>query len=119
MGNSKNNKGLYISAYAVNRPEHEVKLDDIGLVNTKGDDEFQPFMVGYFKGQNMVKPTKNSATRVKRNAPNRRRKKSEVRNPLFDSPRSSENHKSCQIQTLYVSFKDLNWQVIILFEKKK
>lgn len=104
------NKGLYIGAHAVNRAEHEVKLDDIGLVNTKGDDEYQPFMVGYFKGQDIVKPVKHIGTRVKRSAPNKRKKKSEMRNPLLDQ-RPQESHKSCQIQTLYVSFKDLKWQV--------
>lgn len=107
LSDSSSNKGLYISAHAINKPEHEVRLDDIGLVNIKGNDEYQPFMVGYFKGQNIVKPTR--LLRSKRNA-SKRRKKSEMRNPLIEH-RLLENHKSCQIQTLYVSFKDLNWQV--------
>lgn len=107
LSDSSTNKGLYISAHAISKPEHEVRLDDIGLVNIKGSDEYQPFMVGYFKGQNIVKPTK--LLRSKRNA-SKRRKKSEMRNPLIEH-RLLENHKSCQIQTLYVSFKDLNWQV--------
>lgn len=46
----KSNKGLYIGAHAVNKPEREVKLDDIGLVHPKGDDEYQPFMIGFFHG---------------------------------------------------------------------
>lgn len=112
------NKGLYIGAHELQRPDHEVKLDDIGLVNTKGDDEYQPFMVGYFKGQEMVRPSSSLSTvagrsagsnRSKRNAPIKRRKKSEMRNPLLDQ-RSFDGHQSCQIQTLYVSFKDLKWQ---------
>ena len=37
----------------------------------------------------------------------RRRKKSDNRNPLLNP---ENNPKSCQIQTLYVSFKDLKWQ---------
>lgn len=110
LNDDQQNKGLYIGAHTVNRPDHEVKLDDIGLVNTKGEDEYQPFMVGYFKGQDIIHPIKALA-RGKRNAPNRRRKKSEMKNPLLEH-RSLDNHKSCQIQTLYVSFKDLKWQVI-------
>lgn len=106
LTDNRQNKGIYIGAHAIDRPDHEVKLDDIGLVNTKGDDEYQPFMIGYFKGQTMVKPVKHN--RAKRSAP-RRRKKSDMRNPLLDH-RPSDNHKSCQIQTLYVSFRDLNWQ---------
>lgn len=45
------NLGLVIKASLNERPEKELKLDDFGLVNSKGDDEFQPFMVGFFKGQ--------------------------------------------------------------------
>lgn len=46
-----NNLGLVIKASLNERPEKELRLDDFGLVNSKGDDEFQPFMVGFFKGQ--------------------------------------------------------------------
>jgi bone morphogenetic protein 7 len=49
--NKKSNKGLVIRAFFVEKPDHEIKLDDVGLINSKGDDEYQPFMVGYFKGQ--------------------------------------------------------------------
>lgn len=99
------NKGLYIGAYALNRPDHEVKLDDIGLVNTKGDDEYQPFMIGYFKGQNFVKPVLHKNRRLKRSA---HRKRSNAINPLRDLQQLVST-KSCQIQQLYVSFKDLKW----------
>lgn len=107
IADSSSNRGLYIGACTINRPEHEVKLDDIGLVNVKGDDEYQPFMIGYFKGQNFVKPISHK-TRTKRSAMHRRRK-SEMINPLFE-PRANDHTKSCQIQQLYVSFKDLKWQ---------
>lgn len=45
------NMGLVIKANLIERPDKELKLDDIGLVSPRGDDEFQPFMVGFFKGQ--------------------------------------------------------------------
>ncbi|XP_055684451.1 protein 60A [Lutzomyia longipalpis] len=99
------NKGLYISAHSTDRPDHEVKLEDIGLVNTKGDDEYQPFMVGFFKGQEIIQPTRHR--RIKRSASKRSHKRKA--HPLID-PRPNYDHKSCQIQTLYVSFKDLQWQ---------
>lgn len=101
------NKGIYIGAYAVNRPEHEIKLDEIGLVNTKGEEEYQPFMIGYFNGQNIVKPVQHKS-RTKRTAV-RRRKKSDMVNPLLE-PRPNDHHRSCQIKQMYVSFKDLKWQ---------
>jgi bone morphogenetic protein 7 len=108
--NKVSNKGLYISAEASDRQTaHEVKLEDIGLVTSKGDEEHQPFMVGFFKGQQIVstKAVKKSHSRVKRNAVRRKKKVSEHRNPMLHGP---EKLKSCQIQTLYVSFKDLKWQ---------
>lgn len=49
------NLGLVIKSSLNERPEKELRLDDIGLVNSKGDDEFQPFMAGFFKGQEVVK----------------------------------------------------------------
>lgn len=107
MTHPRDNKGLYIGAQAVNRPEREIKLDDIGLVNAKGDDEYQPFMIGYFKSQNMLKTVQHS-NRIKRNVP-RRRPKSSRRNPYVEH-RYTGHPKNCQIQTLYVSFKDLKWQ---------
>lgn len=100
------NKGLYIGAHAVDRPEKEIKLDDVGLVNTKGDDQYQPFMVGFFSGQELVKPPRKS--RTKRNAP-RRNRKSEMRNP-FQELKMDENTKNCQIRTLFIHFRDLQWQ---------
>uniref|UniRef100_U5EVA1 Putative transforming growth factor beta bone morphoproteintic protein n=1 Tax=Corethrella appendiculata TaxID=1370023 RepID=U5EVA1_9DIPT len=105
------NKGLYIGAYFNDNPEHEIKLDDIGLINSKGNDEFQPFLVGYCKGQQIVKPVKHNhnRSRIKRNAQRKRKKSSENRNPLIEYS-NHDNHKSCQIKTLYVSFKDLKWQ---------
>lgn len=45
------NLGLIIKASLNERPEKEIRLDEFGLVTSKGDEEFQPFMVGYFTGQ--------------------------------------------------------------------
>lgn len=45
------NLGLIIKASLNERPEKEIRLDEFGLVTSKGDEEFQPFMAGYFKGQ--------------------------------------------------------------------
>ena len=59
----------------------------------------------------MIKPKKDLGhhhTRAKRQTnQQRRKKKSENKNPLIHP---DHNPKSCQIQTLYVSFKDLKWQ---------
>lgn len=103
------NKGFYIGAYLKNRPDREIKLDEIGLVNARGDDKYQPFLVAYCRGPQIVKPVLHNLSRSKRNVHQKKRKnKSENRNPLIDLP--IDHQKSCQIKTLYVSFKDLNWQ---------
>ena len=54
----------------------------------------------------MIKPSKDNHVRTKRNAKSKRAKKSENRNPMLST---DSNPKSCRIQTLYVSFKDLKW----------
>ena len=51
---SGENLGLVIKASLNERPDKELRLDDFGLVSAKGDDEFQPFMVGFFKGQEVT-----------------------------------------------------------------
>lgn len=51
IGDKEKNLGLVIKASLNERPEKELRLDDFGLVNSKGDDEFQPFLAGFFKGQ--------------------------------------------------------------------
>lgn len=61
----------------------------------------------------MIKPKKDVGhhhNRAKRQTQQKRKNqktKSENRNPLIYP---DHNPKSCQIQTLYVSFKDLKWQ---------
>lgn len=105
------NRGFYISISNPDNPDHDVRFDEVGLISSRGDEEHQPFMVGFFKGQQMIHPHKRQHTRVKRNAQRKRgggnkQGRSELRNPLMHG----ENHRSCQIQTLYVSFKDLKWQ---------
>ncbi|XP_055845986.1 protein 60A-like [Episyrphus balteatus] len=110
LADSNDNRGIYISAHEVNRPEHETKLDNIGLIHQRGEEEYQPFMIGFFRGPDLLKSTKNQSSRPKRDTGRVRRiRKSEMNNPLLD-PHYGEGVKSCQLQTLYIAFKDLNWQ---------
>ena len=48
------NYGFVIKANLIERPDKDLRMDDIGLVSPRGDDEFQPFMVGFFKGQEVI-----------------------------------------------------------------
>lgn len=158
--------------------EHrEIRLDDVVSVKDGSEDEYQPFVVGYFQSseqqakkrrkslnqrrkqnrnrqkrkiendhhqqhhshqnkhnhrQHLQQPqqqmqqqqqmnqidqqktaTNATQSRPKRNAaPMRRRKKTEMRNPLLDA-RIVNAQSSCQIHTLFVNFEDLKWDWII------
>lgn len=50
-----NNMGLVIKANLNEKPDKELLLNDVGFVSSRGDDEFQPFMVGFFTGQEVNK----------------------------------------------------------------
>lgn len=110
--NARENHGIYIGAHALNKPDREIKLDDIGLTHrrVRADDEYQPFMIGFFRGPELIKSTSHSSQkRTKRSTLHqRKKKKSAPYHPFFDNS-NSENTRSCQMQTLYIDFKDLGW----------
>ncbi|KAJ8916211.1 hypothetical protein NQ315_016350 [Exocentrus adspersus] len=101
------NKGLYLSVHPVDRPGHEIRPEDIGLVTVKAEDEIQPFMVAFLKAANHVKPRTTreikTTTRKSMQAP-----LSSIVNGYKNN--DSDERRSCRIQTLYISFKDLKWQ---------
>lgn len=109
VNNPDENRGLYLSVHPADRLVHEVRPEDIGIVEFRGDPDKQPFMVGYFKSSGI----RESKVRQKRDA--RRKKKSESTNwdyktnPYTD-PGATFYSRTCRIQTLYVSFRDLQWQ---------
>uniref|UniRef100_A0A182N1J5 TGF-beta family profile domain-containing protein n=1 Tax=Anopheles dirus TaxID=7168 RepID=A0A182N1J5_9DIPT len=107
----------HVPAFPALSLEREVKLDDIGFVSARGTDEYQPFLVVYANSQQqMIKPVlQRHLTRNKRSQPARKRKggKTDHRNPFQYHP-SYDQHKSCRIQQLYVSFKDLQWHEWII-----
>lgn len=91
-----------------------MKLEDVGIVHSKGDEDHQPFMVAFFKSSGVKSKHVRETREVN---PRRRKKKSEnnpgdssySKNPLLHST-SHWTSRSCQMQNLYVSFKDLKWQ---------
>lgn len=109
VNNPDGNRGLYLSVHPADRTAHEMRPEDINIVGFRGDPDKQPFMVGYFKSSGI----RESKMRQKREA--RRKKKSEssssdYRNNLYTDPGAQYNSRTCKIQTLYVSFRDLQWQ---------
>lgn len=102
------NKGLYLSVHFVDKPGHELRPEDIGLVTVKGEEESHPFMVAFLKGSAQVKPRKRRDVDQK---PRSRIKKSDYSSVIKNAGGNvvHETSKSCKIRTLYVSFKDINW----------
>ncbi|XP_073995241.1 TGF-beta family member glass bottom boat [Rhodnius prolixus] len=111
------NKGLYLSIHPTHLSEHEMVPEDIGLITGSSGDEIQPFMVAFLRGGSTKSSSTTSNKRVKRLARHRKKKADHSDNPYLRSNPLMESHsvwghspRSCQIQTLYVSFKDLDWQ---------
>uniref|UniRef100_A0A8D8BK95 Protein 60A n=1 Tax=Culex pipiens TaxID=7175 RepID=A0A8D8BK95_CULPI len=112
MTNRIGNKGIFVDAYYNERPSKNVRPQDFGLILSNKYGRYQPFLVSYCKGRELVKPTTHnnrSKRSVVKNSPRKAPKKSlKPKNPFLE--RWSQKEKSCQIHTLYVSFRDLNWQ---------
>jgi len=89
---------------------HEIHPDEIGIVPAKEDDSHQPFMAAFFK----TSTTQSQPRLRKREVTRRRKKKSHPdpyhSNPLLFNPATHWTSHSCQMQNMFVSFKDLKWQ---------
>ncbi|XP_065163740.1 protein 60A [Atheta coriaria] len=99
------NKGIYLSVHPVNRAAHEIRPEDIGLVTVKSEDETQPFMVAFLKNNHQ-----GGTVRVARDT--RRVRKSEYPQLMQSYKHDASiqpDWRSCRIQNLYISFKDLKW----------
>lgn len=109
VNNPDGNKGLYLSVHPADRSVHEVRPEDVGIVGFRGDADKQPFLVGYFKSSGI----RESRVRQKRDAKRRRKSESsslDYRSNPYTDPGVQYNSRTCKIQTLYVSFRDLKWQ---------
>lgn len=114
---------------------HEVRPEDIGLVTIKGEDETQPFMVAFLQTTNQIKPRSTRDIYKKRVA--RKSEPPAAISNIFNNPHQGNEHfivvflefkfnllkffsevslgesKLCRLQTLHISFKDLQWQVCV------
>lgn len=108
------NRGFFLTVQPHSQPERDVKPEEIGLDEPRGRepsaDGKQPFLVAYFKNSPKI-GIGDAGARRKRET-NRQWRQGYSgnyhRNPLTDA--SHWTARSCEIQTLYVSFKDLEWQ---------
>nr|XP_031848442.1 protein 60A-like [Nomia melanderi] len=106
----KENRGLFLAVHHADYSGHTLRPADIGIVGVSGILDKQPFMVGFFK---------NSGNQIKHEILQRQKrnqlKKSDVtiidiqKNPYISSA-INKKRNSCNMKTLYISFKDLKWQ---------
>ncbi|XP_013200505.1 protein 60A [Amyelois transitella] len=112
LSSPADNRGFFITLHPHSQPERHVKPEEIGLEEPRGAvvEGKQPFLVAFFKGGPKLGNADPGARR-KREAKRWRShgfSENHLRNPLTDT--SHWTTRSCEIQTLYVSFKDLEWQ---------
>uniref|UniRef100_A0A0A9VRZ3 Protein 60A n=1 Tax=Lygus hesperus TaxID=30085 RepID=A0A0A9VRZ3_LYGHE len=112
---SGNNFGLYLRAFESGMPDTLVNLSDLGVAggtpHPRLDGEDEPFMVVFMHGE------AKRAPRVRRQTRHRKKKTENSEtpnmNPLTEPSAGhgwSQSPRSCQIQSLFVNFKDLEWQ---------
>ncbi|XP_041972892.1 protein 60A [Aricia agestis] len=106
------NRGLFVTIHPYTQPERHAKPEEIGIEETHGPnmEGKQPFMVAFFKNGPKLGGADAGARRKREARRWRSHGYSEnyLRNPLTDVAHWTT--RSCEIQTLYVSFKDLEWQ---------
>ncbi|XP_076033248.1 protein 60A-like [Oratosquilla oratoria] len=95
---------------AVTKPGHkrEIHFIEEGVSGAKDEEDYQPFLVGFFS---LPSPSSlGKRMRVTRSTKNRRNMNYVTYGQSYDhGPSVSQKNAVCQKKTLFVSFKDLNW----------
>ncbi|XP_035232613.1 bone morphogenetic protein 7-like [Stegodyphus dumicola] len=101
----KRNLGLELE---ISSSIHNLEPHDLGILCSTEAEEFQPFMLAYFKTQ-----PERVHVRTKR-ALSKKQRKTKNLNPYTgvhqEKRDSNKNNRDCQRWALYVSFKDLGWK---------
>ncbi|VVD04327.1 protein 60A [Leptidea sinapis] len=110
LGAPADNRGFFVTLHPHSQPERHVKPEEIGLEETRGPNSEgkQPFLVAFFKNGPKLDTAGGRRKREARRWRSHGYSENYLRNPLTDT--SHWTTRSCEIQTLYVSFKDLEWQ---------
>ncbi|KAG6446263.1 protein 60A [Manduca sexta] len=110
LSSPADNRGFFVTLHPHSQPERHVKPEVIGLEEPRGvsSEGKQPFLVAFFKSGPKLGSTDPGARRKREAKRNHGYSENYLRNPLTDTAHWTT--RSCEIQTLYVSFKDLEWQ---------
>ncbi|XP_058066957.1 protein 60A-like [Anopheles bellator] len=116
------NKGVFVEVYYAESSHVIVLPHEVGLILSNKFGLYQPFLVGYWKGPELLKQTVDAGNaaapagqRSKRSLKHKSAAKRTERPSAHDlfrqwpsGPRALRR-QGCQIRTLYVSFRQLNW----------
>ncbi|XP_050527186.1 protein 60A [Daktulosphaira vitifoliae] len=108
------NRGLYVSVHSFDKEDHEIKPEDVGMVTWADKHQLseakKPFMVVYLKAINGGNIVGGLSFQKQYRRHRRKTFESSYNSNPFQNFADGFQSKSCQIQTLYVSFRDLEWQ---------
>ena len=106
----KENRGLFLAVHHADYTGRIMRPDDIGIVGVLGILDKQPFMVGFFKdsGKRSKRTVSSKQTRgIKQRA--RELSSVNIKSNLYANVVIRKRGHACNIKTLYISFKDLQW----------
>lgn len=120
MRNPSENRGLVLRVY--DYKGQIIAPSSVGIAGDEADSDRQMFLVGFFKTNPYYHQTTTTRTRSRRSTDNNNnnnknhRSKQNKADVFNDEPDhhhiwyQNKNDRKCQKRSLYVSFKDLNWQ---------
>ncbi|XP_071399849.1 bone morphogenetic protein 5 isoform X4 [Centroberyx affinis] len=113
--NPQQNMGLQLCVETVDG--RSINIKSAGIVGRNGPQSKQPFLVAFFKASEVLLRSVRAAGGKKKNH-NRNKsgnQQESSRAPKSGDHNTSEQKQACKKHELYVSFRDLGWQVHLMF----
>ncbi|XP_029376204.1 bone morphogenetic protein 5 isoform X3 [Echeneis naucrates] len=113
--NPQQNLGLQLCVETVDG--RSVNIKSAGIIGRNGPQSKQPFLVAFFKASGVLLRSVRAAGGKKKNH-NRNKSTNQQessRAPKTGDYNTSEQKQACKKHELYVSFRDLGWQVHLMF----
>ncbi|XP_059214924.1 bone morphogenetic protein 5 isoform X2 [Centropristis striata] len=113
--NPQQNLGLQLCVETVDG--RSINIKSAGIIGRNGPQSKQPFLVAFFKASGVLLRSVRAAGGKKKNH-NRNKSTNQQessRAPKTGDYNTSEQKQACKKHELYVSFRDLGWQVHLMF----
>uniref|UniRef100_K7G289 Bone morphotic protein 5 n=1 Tax=Pelodiscus sinensis TaxID=13735 RepID=K7G289_PELSI len=113
--NPQNNLGLQLCVETGDGIGRSINVKSAGLIGRHGPQSKQPFMVAFFKASEVlfrsVRAANNKRKNQNRNKSSSHQDSSRMPSVAGTDYNTSEQKQACKKHELYVSFRDLGWQV--------